>query len=168
MSQISSKTQSIIPKKYVAKGNPWTFDNLYTEYSRFHFEDSNILVHIIFVPILMLSIHGLTMHFPQMHPVKIDMTNPNELPVLSFGMHDYLPVQENVFVMSYWIPIILGSGAVLVYADILIGALTLSWIFTVYQVAKMTNTEAMKNPDHPLHGWVLKFFIIVQVGGWAT
>ena len=52
--------KTITPKPYVLQfSDPrFTFKNFYIEYGRFHFDQTNILIHIVFIPIIIVTLFG--------------------------------------------------------------------------------------------------------------
>jgi len=52
--------KTVVPKEYVLKlSDPrFTFKNFYIEYGRFHFDQTNVLIHVIFIPIIIVSSFG--------------------------------------------------------------------------------------------------------------
>ena len=68
----------VVPKKYMGapKGeNPFSFKNFYIEYSRFHKDDCNIWIHVVFIPQLLTTINGLLLYLPQfVRQVQFDLS----------------------------------------------------------------------------------------------
>jgi len=75
-SKVSNETKlQVVPKEYKQKegSSTFTFGNLYREYSRFHYDGGNILIHLIFVPIIVTCFFGFSSHFPSLNLLKIDL-----------------------------------------------------------------------------------------------
>ena len=49
---------AVIPTSYdfMKQHNTFTFQNLYTEYSRFHVDENNTIIHLIFIPVIVMTI----------------------------------------------------------------------------------------------------------------
>lgn len=49
------------PREYIPdpKEPRFTFKHFYIQYARFHSDESNILIHLVFVPIISFSVFGL-------------------------------------------------------------------------------------------------------------
>jgi hypothetical protein len=69
--------KTITPKAYVLQfSDPrFTFKNFYIEYGRFHQDQTNVLIHIVFIPVIMYTFFGFISEvFPVKH-LKVDLTN---------------------------------------------------------------------------------------------
>ena len=56
------------PKQYMGppkNESPFSFRNFYIEYSRFHTDDCNIWIHIVFIPQLLITLFGLLLFLPE-------------------------------------------------------------------------------------------------------
>ena len=78
----------IEPKAYApSKGESiFTFKNLYCEYARFHKDDTNIWIHIFFIPILVFTILGMGIYWESFHQTQIDYSSGYSIKIGHFTM----------------------------------------------------------------------------------
>ena len=59
--KLGADKSKIIPKAYTGpekNEKVFTFKNFFIEYARFHREETNIWIHIIFIPVIVATIFG--------------------------------------------------------------------------------------------------------------
>ena len=51
----------VVPKQYArdSKSKMLTFKHLYIEYSRFHSDETNTIIHLIFIPTIIATLMGI-------------------------------------------------------------------------------------------------------------
>lgn len=118
----------VTPKAYTLPegGERLSFAHIYTEYSRFHSDEANIVIHCIFVPLIMFSMCGLFQHFQCMNILKLDFSGEAALPTISFG--SFKPIRDNsdVFVINVIMLQWAVCGVVYLMVDIIAGTLCFS------------------------------------------
>lgn len=89
------------PKAYVLKlSDPrFTFKNFYIEYGRFHFDQTNIFIHVIFIPIIIMTSFG----FGNPLQIKFDFRNGLDLKMIQMGIFDDKLMEESVGDPKLWI-----------------------------------------------------------------
>lgn len=53
----------------------FTFKNFYIEYGRFHSDQTNIVIHLVFIPLIVLSLFGFVTEIIPAKHIKIDLQN---------------------------------------------------------------------------------------------
>ena len=76
----------VVPKEYVLKlSDPrFTFKNFYIEYGRFHADDTNVIIHLVFIPIIVITLFG----FGNPLQIKFDFRNGLDSKMIQFGQFD--------------------------------------------------------------------------------
>jgi len=113
----------IEPKAYApAKGESiFTFKNLYCEYARFHKDDTNIWIHIFFIPILVFTILGMGIYWESIHQTQIDYSSGYSIKIGHFTM----PTEtENRVVIWNQYSIIFACSFIYMLADPIICVVT--------------------------------------------
>ena len=66
----------ISPKKYEPNTNEptFTFKNFYIEYGRFHADEMNTLIHVIFIPLIVITIYGLAYNSESLGNITFDLS----------------------------------------------------------------------------------------------
>lgn len=69
-------TMIVVPEAYVLKNKEdrFTFRNFYIEYGRFHMDETNTLIHCIFIPIIVGTMMGLVQHYESIKEFRLDTT----------------------------------------------------------------------------------------------
>ena len=128
----SSNKVHIVPKEYKRKSSMSVFDfrNMYCEYARFHMDDVNIYIHLVFIPVIVLTLFGILPHFSITNILKIDMREPG-MPHFEFGSFDMNHGVKDVYVINAFVIDMVVSGIFYIYSDILIGTLTIVWMLFI-------------------------------------
>ena len=75
------------PKEYkLEAGEPIvTFNNFFTEYSRFHMDETNTIIHMLFIPVLVGTIMGIMQHCKPFYSYGLQINMTGESPTVEFG-----------------------------------------------------------------------------------
>ena len=158
----------VIPKEYKreAGSSTFTFANLYCEYARFHSDEVNTLIHLIFIPSILFSFLGMAPHFSILNILRIDMSDPSGGASFQLGSFDAFPQTKDVFVFNIWSFIMVVNFVVYFYCDLLIGLVSATWMLTLQAAARHVNTMG-QDPESQLYGQTLKFFVIFNLVSWV-
>ena len=61
-----------MPKEFAPVGKLMTFKNFYCQYGRFHYDKTNVIIHLINIPLILTSLFGLLRRVDSIRHVKID------------------------------------------------------------------------------------------------
>ena len=86
---MTKERKDIIPKEFVPSDDDgkFTFRQFYMNYARFHSEKHNILIHLIFVPLIGLSQMGMFDYYNLSMLIDPAKLNQSEFPI-SVGNHE--------------------------------------------------------------------------------
>lgn len=136
--KIKDKTENtedyITPMAYKpAKGESiFTFKNLYCEYARFHQDETNIWIHIFFIPILVFSLLGMGVYWNSWNHTQIDYSNGYSIKIGHFEM----PTEnENRFVLWNQYVFIFGVSIIYMLADPIICVVATTCMLALCQIA---------------------------------
>ena len=153
------------PKAYELKEgeSKFTFKHIYTEYSRFHADTSNIIIHCVFVPLILFSMFGLAPYFPKLNPIKIHSDGSFE-----FGAFDPFTESKdgNVIVSVTHIQWFFASFVYL-WCDLLCGVLTSAMGVSVCIASSWVQSQDTVEGS-PLFGIAYNFLLIVFIVGWSS
>jgi len=121
--KLDTSEDYVEPMAYTpAKGESiFTFKNLYCEYARFHKDDTNIWIHIFFIPILVFTILGMGIYWDSFNQTQIDYSNGYSIKIGHFDMPS-----ENENRVVFWNQYVFITACALIYlvADPIIGIIT--------------------------------------------
>ncbi len=83
----------VSPREYELKPNEskFTFKNFYIEYGRFHADEMNTIIHVIFIPFIVITIYGLVYKSEMLGNIIIDTSKEGALPIPKLGRYDGPP-----------------------------------------------------------------------------
>ena len=167
MSNSHKKKLVVTPKEFqVPKGQSvFEFVNFYTQYARFHSDETNTWIHIVFVPIIALTLFGIILN-SRIDRYFVDVSKGFSLQIIDSD--DYLSTSDPnlVHLSVFWI---LWSilGCIYVWCDTLIGFMTFCLGVCLYKIALQVQ-QLNSQPDSVLYGRVFQVMAIIHVIGWFT
>lgn len=157
----------IVPKAYTGprKGESiFSFRNFYIEYARFHRDETNIWIHIVFIPIIVATMFGMGSYISWGAQTQIDYSAGNLS--IKCGMFDSPKENEEriVFWTHYWV---WGTlGAVYISCEPLVGLFT--YVFGMMVLQFMLALRQLDESEQLLGGKFYQICGLVQIFGWAT
>ena len=150
----SREEKLIKPKEFVPRGNQLSFKNFYIKYGKFHFDDKNVAIHLLGIPILTWT--GMVL-LRQNNRIK-HISYGNGLSVGNFGSEK----KRIDLIVAVWA--LLG----LVYAkvELLIGFLT--WLSGMVGYKVLRSFMVKDKTQKIFHGHLLKAIKWIHVLAWIA
>lgn len=149
-----------MPREYVLeyKDARFCFSNFYIEYARFHSDDANILIHLIFVPIILWSLNGMIL-LSGTKSVMLDLTDGFSLQYIANETVSALGPGKRYFIEP-WILYQSIMGILYFYCEPVVGVFTYSAFLIIYWCSIQSITLLGEN--------AFNIFLAVHLFGWIS
>ena len=142
----------------------FSFKHFFIEYQRFHMDETNTAIHMIFIPIIVSSIFGLFLCCDWTHTLYLDLSK--DTPSLKF-LNTHPGKDSSIYELNLTIFIWSGISVIYIFCDVLLGICTYIFGLLTFAAAAYIYTLNTKT-DSFLYDNVFAFFLAVFLFGWST